>query len=216
MLIYIEGNIGCGKSTLLRLLVSYFKNDTRFGFVQEPVSQWTSFKDNDGENILDKFYKDQKKWSFPFQMNAFISRINAIERNNNEIKIIERSVYTDRYCFAKNCVESCVMNKIEHDIYCYWHDWLTNKFNVKPDGFIYLKAKPSICGDRIRNRARNEEGEIPIEYLENLHIKHEDWMKNIDTPVIEIDANIDYINDKQNLITLYKQIENFIETISKK
>lgn len=213
MKIYIEGNIGCGKSTLVKLLASYFKNDTRFGFIQEPVHEWTRFKDNSGENILDKFYKDQTKWSFPFQMNAFISRINSIERDKSQIQIIERSVYTDRHCFAANCLESGVMSQIEYDIYCHWHDWLAQSFNVEPDGFIYLKANSNICEDRIKQRARTEEEHIPLEYLTNLHEKHENWMLITAKPVLEIDANLDYKNDSDNIAIICKQIEYFIETI---
>jgi len=214
MRIYIEGNIGCGKTTLLKTLSTYFKN-TNIAFITEPVDEWVKFEDEYGENILDKFYKDQPRWSFPFQMNAFISRIHKLNKNEKEINFIERSVFTDRYCFAKNCVESGVMTKIEYDIYCKWHDWLVESFSVEADGFIYLKATPTVCNIRINSRSRDEEGGIPIEYLENLHSKHEDWMMSTDKPVLEIDANLDYINDNENIEHFCKQVEHFITTIEK-
>jgi deoxycitidine kinase len=215
MLIYIEGNIGCGKSTLLKTLSKHFTN-IKFGFITEPVDEWTNFKDLEGENILDKFYKDQKRWSFPFQMNAFISRVHKINENKKDINFIERSVFTDRYCFAKNCFESNVMTEIEYDIYCKWYDWLVSSFTLEADGFIYLKASPNICETRINTRGRSEENTIPIEYLENLHNKHEEWINSTDKPILEIDANLDYVNNDENITTLYEQIEYFIDTISNK
>ena len=81
---------------------------------------------------------------FGFQMNSFISRIKKIEdcKAKNSIAFIERSVYTDRYCFAKNCFESGKMNKIEYDIYCRWHDWLCKSFDVDLKHLYILKLIP--------------------------------------------------------------------------
>lgn len=212
MLVYIEGNIGCGKSTLLKTLSTLFPNK-KFGFISEPVDEWIKYNDKDGENILDKFYKNQSRWSFPFQMNAFISRVHKIDHCKSEINFVERSVFTDRYCFAKNCVETGIMTDIEYDIYCKWHDWLVSSFKVKADGYIYLKTTPEICDKRINTRGRLEESKIPLEYLSQLHNKHEEWMNTTNKPVIEIDATIDLINNDENIKSVYEQINNFIKSI---
>ena len=151
--IYIEGNIGTGKTTFLRFLETLFKTDD-YSFIFEPVDQWTNLTDSDGINLLENFYKDQDKWSFAFQMNSFISRIQKIQNDSKKVKFIERSVYTDRNCFAKNCYESGKMNKIEYDIYTRWHDWLCKEFKVKPSAFIYLKTNPTVSLERIQKRSR--------------------------------------------------------------
>jgi len=44
-------------------------------FLEEPVKEWENIKDDDGMNKLTKFYEDQKKYSFAFQMMAYISRL---------------------------------------------------------------------------------------------------------------------------------------------
>jgi len=69
----IEGNIGSGKSTLIRLLKQKYPEII---CLLEPVKEWEGIKDKQGENILTKFYKDQEKYSFSFQMMAYISRFN--------------------------------------------------------------------------------------------------------------------------------------------
>ena len=46
-----------------------------------------------------------------------------------------------------------------------------------PDGFIYLRATPDICMDRMKRRSRQEEVGIEMEYLQGLHQKHEDWLR---------------------------------------
>jgi len=45
-----------------------------------------------------------------------------------------------------------------------------------PDGFIYLAASPETCMRRMKLRGRGEEGGVSLEYLENLHAKHEEWL----------------------------------------
>ena len=120
-LVYIEGNIGTGKSTfvdnLKEVLTKNYPN-LKFAVVQEPVDQWMSMKDSNGKNLLEHFYSDQVKYSFPFQMNSFISRVNAIynavitdtgnidnppAQENDELIVdsydivfVERSVFTDK------------------------------------------------------------------------------------------------------------------------
>ena len=54
---------------------------------------------------IEKFYKDQQKYAFSFQMMAYISRLALLRRvireNPNAIIITERSVFTDKEVFAK-------------------------------------------------------------------------------------------------------------------
>jgi len=55
-----------------------------------------------------------------------------------------------------------------------WHTWLLNTFeNLQLDGIIYLRTKPDTCLKRCRKRSRSEEGGIPIEYLTQIHERHE-------------------------------------------
>ena len=45
-----------------------------------------------------------------------------------------------------------------------------------PDGFIYLRAQPDTCMNRMMKRSRNEETGVGIDYLQDLHQRHEDWL----------------------------------------
>ena len=64
----------------------------------------------------------------------------------------------------------------EYDIYCNWNEWLSSEFNVKPNAYIYLQCNPNVNSERICQRSRDGENNIPLEYLEKLHQKHEEWM----------------------------------------
>ena len=228
MLIYIEGNIGSGKSTFIDNLNLYLDNflklDLDARVVQEPVDEWMSTKDSDGENILEKFYTDQSRWSYCFQMNSFISRVKKIidsityETSNNngldKLIIAERSIYTDKNCFAENCYENGNMTKIEYDIYCKWNEWLSDQFNMRPTAYIYLKCNPNVNHTRISQRNREGENNIPITYLEQLHEKHEKWMTDElnNVPVFTIDATRNF-KDPEEMELIFNELYIFIQSL---
>ena len=234
-MIYIEGNIGAGKSTFVRQLGEYLNNfrkqnvDPRI--IQEPVDEWLETKESDGKNILEKFYENIDRWSFAFQMNSFISRTKKIqdevdkddpdatgiqlEYPMRKALFVERSVYTDRYVFAENCFENSNMTKMEYDIYCKWNDWLSDKFELVPSAYIYLKCDPETASERIMKRARTEEENIPLEYLTQVHNKHESWMSiemKKGVPILTIDANEDFTKEEK-MKELYEIVYKFVETL---
>ena len=217
MLISIEGNIGTGKSTLVKILKEKFSNDTTVKFLQEPVDQWLELTDSDGTNILDKFYKEPKRWSYSFQMSAFITRIKDIIKSNptENLVIAERSIVTDRKVFAKLLMESKEISEIEWKLYNQWYTWLKEGFNAVPNKFIYLRAEPDISYSRIQKRNRKEEENIKIEYIKGVHQKHEEWLTD-DPNVLVIDANNDLENNHSNIEILEKFINNEINRKNQK
>ena len=70
MIVSIEGNIGSGKTTLLeelkREMGDYIGRGRRVVYVKEPVEEWNSIKDKDGNSMLDLLYSDAKHHSFAF------------------------------------------------------------------------------------------------------------------------------------------------------
>ena len=69
------------------------------------------------------------------------------------------------------------MNEMEISIYDSWFDPVVSCLpGLIPDGFIYLRASPDTCHKRMLLRKRAEEGGISLEYLRDLHEKHESWL----------------------------------------
>lgn len=216
----VEGNIGAGKSTFLSLIEKNLDLDV----IYEPTDKWQ--RKEKGDNLLDLFYSDTKRWAYTFQSYAFISRIQTqLEyyktHTDNGVYVYERSVYCDRYCFAKNCFELGLMTELEWHIYTEWFGWLVQAYTMRPHGFIYLKADPTICHERIEMRGRTEEKSIPLSYLTALHERHEEWLiaqkevmpflKNI--PVLIVDCNKDFENDPIRQREILRQVESFIRGI---
>lgn len=205
----IEGNIGTGKSTLGQLIQDKIQFNDNVEFVTEPVHKWIELKDNDG-NILDRFYKDQKRWSYTFQHNAFITRAKDImEHKDKKLVIIERSVLTDRNVFAQLLYENNMISEMEWKLYTNWYDWLSNEFPIKPNKYIYLKADPQVSYDRMRKRLRDEEGGVPFDYISQVHKKHEEWLSKLDC-VTTVDVNDDFVDNPHNQERLMQLVMSIV------
>ncbi len=61
------------------------------------------------------------------------------------------------------------------------------------DLIIYLRTTPEKALERINVRARSEENTIPLEYIQQLHGLHEEWLISgkypLPAPVLVIDAD---------------------------
>ena len=60
------------QSTLVETLK---KNLDFVVFVDEPVDEWTQVVDNEGQTILQKYYADQKRYAFAFQVRSFTASL---------------------------------------------------------------------------------------------------------------------------------------------
>ena len=209
----VEGNIGAGKSTFLKMLQSYLDICPVF----EPNQRWQNI---DGENLLDKFYKDTTRWAYTFQSYAFVSRVMeydlAAEQTTKSVLISERSVFSDRYCFAENSFEMGVMDHLEWQLYKEWFSWLVYRYVTMPTGFIYLQTDPKICYDRMHIRSRSEEAAVSLSYLDLLHQKHERWLIDKegvdpqikDVPVLVLHCNEDF---EHNVDEQKKHVQKIVE-----
>lgn len=213
----VEGNIGAGKSTFLRLIQERLPVQIVF----EPHEKWQ--KVQGGDNLLDRFYQDTQRWGYTFQSYAFVTRVVEQDKmalkNPYDTQVLERSVYSDRYCFAKNCFEMGTLSSLEWNLYQEWFEWLVDNYAKKPAGFIYLQTDPKICYNRLKMRAREEESSVPLSYLESLHLKHEEWLVQkkdvasylVETPVLILDCNKDFENSPEELEKHLQKISEFME-----
>ena len=137
-----------------------------------------------------------------------------IEPAKKPLRIIERSPYADRYCFAQNCYESGLMNDIEWEDYVSWFDWLNNSFKISSmiNGYIYLNCSTETSFERMNMRDREEETSVKKEYLEDLNKKYNNWIENQNNVLI-LNANEDFEHDEKVKKQFIEQINEFIKKI---
>ena len=210
----IEGNIGTGKSTLIDKLQKHFdslKLSKKIGYIPEPINIWNSITDNNGVTILEKYYEDQEKYAFPFQMMAYISRLSGMRKAMQEdfdIIIMERSMFTDKEVFAQMLFHDGKIEIIEYNIYKKWFNEFIGDF--PKIWHIYIQADPEVSEERVLKRRRQGE-KIPLTYLEKCHAYHEHWLvtnKSAQCPTLLLDGNQDMADKDYNV--WIKQIESFI------
>lgn len=214
----IEGNIAVGKSTFVKLLM---KTHPEWQVATEPIAEWQNIQaagaQKDGTskrlgNLLEMMYQEPARWSYTFQTLSFMSRLKVqlepipgrLLQAEKSVRVFERSVYSDRYIFAKNLFENGSLSDIEWHIYQDWHSFLLQEFanRLLLHGFIYLQASPQVCMERLYQRDREEEKGIELAYLQQLHSQHEDWFINKTTklhfealqhvPVLVLDVTEDF------------------------
>ena len=221
-IVSIEGNIGSGKSTLLSNLRQHYENNSNVVFLKEPVDEWEKIKDENGETILKKFYADQEKYSFPFQMMAYVSRIKVLRdtlktiktdiEDKNIIIITERSLYTDKMVFAKMLYDTKKIEHVNYQIYLNWFDTFSDEFPVNK--VVYVKTSPDKCYQRIVKRSRTGEENIPLEYLTSCSIYHDNMLdkENQNCVCLDqliLDGNVDIYENENQVNEWINEIEKF-------
>lgn len=194
-IITIDGNIGSGKTTIL----NYLHTNYNIYIDLEPIEQWKPF--------LDDIYNNNKNY-FNFQIRVWLDRSWIQEKDNTTI-IMERSPYFIRNTFNKYIIDNNLINNQENNII----QELYNKTDLiwKSDYYIYIRSSPEKCLERINKRCRENEQNISIDYLNEIHKLHEDAYNN----AIKNKMKIFVIDiESKSLETISKEIINFMENIS--
>jgi deoxyadenosine/deoxycytidine kinase len=183
VIISIEGNVGAGKSTLLRALKDRIVREgiDDIMVLEEPVDEWKLV--NDGtHNILELFYLNPKKYALVFQTLVTlttIKKLQEIRRENPEIRVIvcERSLLSSQKIFAENLVVEGILAEYEYEVY----QELFREQEIEwmyPRETIYLDTDPKICLQRIRDRNREGEQKIDLEWLHKCQGNHEEFFRH--------------------------------------
>ncbi|ALC46608.1 dnk [Drosophila busckii] len=195
--VLIEGNIGSGKTTFLNHFQKY-KDD--ICLITEPVEKWRNLK---GVNLLDNMYKNPEMWAMPFQSYVTLTMLQAhTAPTDKKMKIIERSIYSSRFCFVENMYRNGTLEKGMYNTLQEWYKFIESSIHVQADLIIYLRTSPEVVHERIRQRARSEETCVPLKYLQELHELHEDWLIHQRRPqqckvfVLDADLNLENIGSE--------------------
>ena len=80
-----------------------------------------------GHNLLGKLYEDPKRWSFQFQSYVQLTRLQLLKKPTScSVKIIERSIQNNRFCFLENARREGSLSGSELEV------WKTLSFPLVP------------------------------------------------------------------------------------
>lgn len=192
----VAGNIGTGKTTLTELL------SKRFGWKPH-------FEAVTNNPYLSDFYKDMDRWSFPLQIFFLNNRYRAhqsISKGTNS-SIQDRSIYEDANIFARNLFEQGRMQERDYRNYLELYEVLC-EFLQPPDLIIYLRKSLPRLKQRIAQRGRDYEKNIPEEYLGNLNRYYDEWMERYSQgkKLIVDSDDLDFLHNREHFEGLMTQI----------
>lgn len=185
-MIIVDGVVGVGKSTLMNLLSQKYELVP----FQEPVV------DN---IILEKFYHNRERYSFPLQLFFFNKRLQQLkEASKLGQAVLDRSIYGD-LIFAKMLKDNKEMTDEEYDIYTDLFDNMVEHIPV-PDLLIYLDISVDNAVERIKKRGRDFELITEQSYWEKLNSSYTEFFKDYSfSPILKINVNgLDFENNEEH------------------
>ena len=166
MYIGIAGNIGCGKTTLTEMLAEHYQWEPRYETVVNTP-------------YMDDYYKDLRRWSFAMEVFFLKERFKDVIgfADSENIVIQDRTLHEGVFVFTANNYAQGNMSDRDCETYMELYEIMMEKVKL-PDLMIYLRASVPHLVENIQKRGRVYEQKIPIEYLQGLNDRYEDFILN--------------------------------------
>ena len=193
----MAGNIGVGKSMVTTMIGEIFGWRMYF----EPVIN---------NPYLEDYYKDMKRWSFHLQV-YFLSQRFEVQKqilDDPRSAVQDRTIYEDAEIFAPTLhLRGCMDDRDYQNYREVFRNMVS--FLQPPDVIIYLHCRPETALERIQQRGRSCESDIPLDFLQGLHAAYGDWIERAPAlcPVRTIDTErVNLRDDEAAQITLLRMI----------
>ncbi|MGH0126170.1 UNVERIFIED_CONTAM: hypothetical protein FKN15_026139 [Acipenser sinensis] len=222
----IEGNIASGKTTCLEYFSKtcdieglMYQDPQRWGLTLQTYVQLTMLdqhispivciegniasgkttcleyfsKTCDIEGLM---YQDPQCWGLTLQTYVQLTMLDQhISPIMSPVRMMERSIYS----------ANGKMPEVDFAVLTEWFEWIVKNIDIPLDLIVYLQTSPQKCYERLKMRCREEEKVIPLEYLEAVHQRYEDWL--IKQTLYKVPAPVLVIPADHDLQTMLKQYE---------
>ncbi len=201
MFVVVAGNIGSGKTTLTKKL------SERLGW----KPHFESVQDNP---YLADFYKDMSRWAFPLQVYFLNHRFNThrLIETLPASSIQDRSIYEDANIFARSLYDQGKLDSRDYQNYRSLYESMI-QFLSPPTLMIFLRRSVPKLQERIKQRGRDYEQAIPVEYLTSLNEYYDDWYANYNlgkSLIVDTDE-LDFLDNEEHFDRLVKRIWDSID-----
>ena len=202
MYIGIAGNIGCGKTTLTEMLAEHYQWEPRYETVVN-------------NPYMDDYYKDLQRWSFAMEVFFLKERFKDVIgfADSENIVIQDRTLHEGVFVFTANNYEQGNMSDRDFETYMELYEIMMEKVKL-PDLMIYLRASVPHLVENIQKRGRVYEQKIPIEYLQGLNDRYEDFILNkYKGKVLTVDVDkLDYKTRPEDFSFITGKIDAILAT----
>ena len=202
MYIGIAGNIGCGKTTLTEMLAEHYQWEPRYETVVN-------------NPYMDDYYKDLRRWSFAMEVFFLKERFKDVIgfADSENIVIQDRTLHEGVFVFTANNYEQGNMSDRDFETYMELYEIMMEKVKL-PDLMIYLRASVPHLVENIQKRGRVYEQKIPIEYLQGLNDRYEDFILNkYKGKVLTVDVDkLDYKTRQEDFNFITDKIDAILVT----
>ena len=203
MFIAVAGNIGAGKTTLTELLAKHYGWEPKF----EAVAR---------NPYMEDYYKVIHRWSFCLETYFLKERFRdllAISQTDKDV-IQDRSIFEGVHVFAAN---NQAMGNMEQRDYTTFMELFQQMTSVArtPDLMIYLRASIPHLVANIQKRGRGYEQSSPIDYLQNLNNRYEDFIYNkYEGKVLTIEVdNMDFLHNPDDFMLITDKIDRIFYSL---
>ena len=192
LFIGIAGLIGAGKTTLAKALGDHLGLPTYY----EPVAD---------QAYLADFYRDTARYAFSTQIyllnRRFQQHQESIWRGTGGVQ--DRTIYEDAV-FARTLVQQGLMEERDYATYLQLFRHMSN-FMCRPNLIVYLDLSPQTSLERVRQRARDVESGISLEYLTALRDNYESFIQDISRFVPVVRVNWEEFRDAEEMATVIER-----------
>lgn len=198
--IAVAGNIGVGKSSLVEFLCQRYN--------LEPY-----FEPNDANPYLEDFYANMERYAFHSQL-YFLGAKQKMHRQldaRQDAVIQDRTIWEDAEIFAENLYQTGIMDKRDYRTYRTIYESMVESLRP-PDLLIYLDCDVRTTRRRIRQRGRQMEENIPMDYIKRLGRLYESWIERYDlSEVITFRTDkLDYMTDLVHCHEVMTTLDQYI------
>jgi deoxyadenosine kinase len=188
----IAGLIGAGKTTLATALGEHLGLPVYY----EPVA--------DNAYLAD-FYRDTAKYAFPTQIyllnRRFQQHQEIIWRGGGGVQ--DRTIYEDAV-FAKTLVDQGLMEARDYQTYLDLFKHMSN-FMCRPNVIVYLDLTPESSLARVKERSRDVETGITLDYLTALRNEYESFITDISKRIPVIRVNWEQYRDADEMAAVIER-----------